>query len=73
MRAATMLRYGRAWAEREGERTAVAYVPLIFAPGEAYQFDWSQEIIWRSTLTWFSTCPFSQLAPGVQAVGSPPT
>jgi len=38
-------RYGRAWAEREGERAAVAYVPLIFAPGEAYQFDWSHEIV----------------------------
>lgn len=38
-------RYGRAWAEREGERAVVAYVPLIFAPGEAYQFDWSQEIV----------------------------
>ena len=38
-------RYGRAWALREGERTAVAFVPLIFAPGEAYQFDWSHEII----------------------------
>jgi transposase len=38
-------RYGRTWAEREGERTAVAYVPLIFAPGEAYQFDWSHEIV----------------------------
>jgi transposase len=38
-------RYGRAWAEREGERTAEAYVPLVFAPGEAYQFDWSHEIV----------------------------
>ena len=38
-------RYGRARAEREGERAAVAYVPLIFAPGEAYQFDWSHEIV----------------------------
>jgi transposase len=38
-------RYGRAWAEREGQRTAVAFVPLIFAPGEAYQFDWSHEIV----------------------------
>jgi transposase len=38
-------RYAREWAEREGERTAVAYVPLIFAPGEAYQFDWSHEIV----------------------------
>jgi hypothetical protein len=24
--------------------TAAAYVPLTFAPGEAYQFDWSHEI-----------------------------
>ncbi len=32
-----------AWALREGERTAAAYVPLSFAPGEAYQFDWSHE------------------------------
>jgi transposase len=38
-------RYGRAWAKREGERTAQAYVPLSFAPGEAYQFDWSHETI----------------------------
>ena len=38
-------RYGRAWAEREGERTAEAYVPLSFEPGEAYQFDWSHECV----------------------------
>jgi len=38
-------RYCRAWALREGERAAVAFVPLIFAPGEAYQFDWSHQII----------------------------
>jgi transposase len=38
-------RYGRAWAIREGECAAVAYVPLIFALGEAYQFDWSHEIV----------------------------
>ena len=38
-------RYGRTWTEREGERTAAAFVPLSFAPGEAYQFDWSHEII----------------------------
>jgi transposase len=38
-------RYGQAWAEREGERTAAAYVPLVFTPGEAYQFDWSHEIV----------------------------
>jgi transposase len=38
-------RHARAWAVREGERTAAAYVPLSFAAGEAYQFDWSHEIV----------------------------
>ena len=38
-------RFGGAWAVREGERTAAAFVPLIFAAGEAYQFDWSHEIV----------------------------
>jgi transposase len=37
-------RYARSWAQREGRRTAQAYVPLSFAPGEAYQFDWSHEV-----------------------------
>jgi transposase len=36
-------RYGRGWILREGERTAQAFVPLIFAAGEAFQFDWSHE------------------------------
>jgi hypothetical protein len=46
MRAATtnVRRYARQWAVREGERIAAALVPLSFAPGEAYQFDWSHEI-----------------------------
>jgi transposase len=26
-------------------RSAEAYVPLSFAPGEAYQFDWSHEVV----------------------------
>jgi transposase len=38
-------RHARAWALREGERTAAAYVPLSFAAGEAYQFDWSHEVV----------------------------
>jgi hypothetical protein len=32
----------------EGERNSAAadvYVPPIFAPGQAYQFDWSHEIV----------------------------
>jgi transposase len=38
-------RHARAWGVREGERTAAAYVPLSFASGEAYQFDWSHEVV----------------------------
>jgi transposase len=38
-------RYAHAWAERQGELSAEAYVPLLFAPGEAYQFDWSHECV----------------------------
>ena len=38
-------RYARAWERRAGERAAQAFVPLSFAPGEAYQFDWSHEIV----------------------------
>jgi len=38
-------RYARAWRRARGSTTAVAYVPLSFAPGEAYQFDWSHEIV----------------------------
>src|SRR3974390_1036322 len=34
-------RYARRWAKHHGQATAAAYVPLSFAPGEAYQFDWS--------------------------------
>ena len=38
-------RYARGWrAERSGS-LATAFVPLSFAPGEAYQFDWSHEIV----------------------------
>ena len=31
--------------EGNASATASAYVPLTFAPGEAYQFDWSHEIV----------------------------
>src|SRR5213595_2137123 len=37
-------RYARRWAKQHGA-TAAAYVPLSFAPGEAYQFDWSHEVV----------------------------
>jgi transposase len=38
-------RYSGAWAKANASATASAYVPLMFAPGEAYQFDWSHEIV----------------------------
>ena len=38
-------RYAKSWAKAQGSATAEAYVPLFFAPGEAYQFDWSHEIV----------------------------
>src|SRR6202007_2695355 len=38
-------RYARGWRKGHAAATADAYVPLTFAPGEAYQFDWSHEIV----------------------------
>ena len=38
-------RYAKRWAKERGAAAAAAYVPLSFAPGEAYQFDWSHEIV----------------------------
>ena len=38
-------RYAKKWRVQHGAATAEAYVPLSFAPGEAYQFDWSHEIV----------------------------
>jgi transposase len=38
-------RYAKAWGKERGSVTADAYVPLFFAAGEAYQFDWSHEVV----------------------------
>ena len=38
-------RYARSWRRERSAITADAYVPLSFAPGEAYQFDWSHEVV----------------------------
>src|ERR1700757_43091 len=37
-------RYAKRWRVVRGAAMAEAYVPLRFAPGEAYQFDWSHEV-----------------------------
>src|SRR5271156_3606185 len=42
---AAVRRYAGAWVRANGSATASAFVPLTFAPGEAYQFDWSHEIV----------------------------
>jgi transposase len=44
-------RYARKWTKQRDKATAAAYVPLSFAPGEAYQFDWSHEIVLLSGVT----------------------
>jgi transposase len=36
-------RYVKAWKKRRGKLQNQAYIPCVFAPGEAYQFDWSDE------------------------------
>ena len=38
-------RYARSWQRDHASQTAPAFVPLSFAPGEAYQFDWSHEVV----------------------------
>ena len=46
-------RYARRWSKEHGQATAAAYVPLSFAPGEAYQFDWSHEVVLLNGATVF--------------------
>jgi transposase len=38
-------RYAREWQRGRSASSAGAFIPLSFAPGEAYQFDWSHEIV----------------------------
>jgi len=38
-------RFVKAWREERARVPAQAFVPMSFAPGEAYQFDWSHETI----------------------------
>jgi len=38
-------RYAKKWRVARGAAMAEAYVPLSFAAGEAYQFDWSHEVV----------------------------
>jgi transposase len=38
-------RYSKRWRQQRGSMTVQVFVPLSFAPGEAYQFDWSHEFV----------------------------
>jgi len=38
-------RFAKAWRSDRARTPARGYVPMSFAPGEAYQFDWSHETI----------------------------
>jgi transposase len=38
-------RYARGWERAQGGASGAAFVPLTFAPGESYQFDWSHEVV----------------------------
>jgi transposase len=38
-------RYAGAWRRDQVSSSAAAFVPLSFAPGEAYQFDWSHDVV----------------------------
>lgn len=40
-------RHARRWQREEAVRTAAVFVPLIFDPSDAYQFDWSHEQVVR--------------------------
>jgi transposase len=44
-------RYARRWQRGRGAEVAEAYIPLSFAPGEAYQFDWSHEVVELAGMT----------------------
>ncbi|MDO9714123.1 IS21 family transposase, partial [Paracraurococcus lichenis] len=41
----TVRRHARAWEKARASLPAATFVPLSFAPGEAYQFDWSHEVV----------------------------
>ncbi len=38
-------RYAKSWRKVRGATAAQAYIPLSFAPGKAYQFDGSHEVV----------------------------
>ncbi len=46
-----MRRYARRWSKERWPIDGRGLRPLSFAPGEAYQFDWSHEVVLLSGVT----------------------
>lgn len=59
-------RFAQHWRRARKGGVAEAFVPLLFAPGEAYQFDWSHEYVvsWRKRPKWPSSRPTRRSASG---------
>jgi transposase len=38
-------RFTKKWKARQGKAISGAFIPLSFSPGDAYQFDWSHELV----------------------------
>ena len=41
----SVYRFVKLWRGQRTRRSAEVFIPLVFAPGEAYQFDWSYETV----------------------------
>ena len=45
-------RYAKTWRIERGKQKSQAFIPLIFDPGQAYQFDWSEDrVVMAGVLT----------------------
>jgi transposase len=74
-------RFVKAWRNERARVPVHAYVPMSFAPGEAYQFDWSHETITLQGLPLMikaahmklshSRMPFAHRSPGDQSDRGP--
>jgi transposase len=41
----SVYRFVKLWREQRARRSTQVFIPLVFSPGEAYQFDWSYETV----------------------------
>ena len=46
-------RHVKSWKQERNLSNKMAYIPLSFDPGEAYQFDWSEEIVALDAVAYF--------------------